>query len=93
MVVQSYQCWIRKMGVSILAEDLGILCNFEVVLRNALAWKSEARRVITTHTGLVPGIGIPDVDAALSDVERLIDVVAHLRETLETETSSGGVRR
>ena len=53
------------MGVSILAEDLGILCNFEVVLRNALAWKSEARRVITTHTGMVPGLGIPDVDAAL----------------------------
>ena len=81
------------MEAGTLADDLSVLCNFEIVSRNVLAWKSEARGVMAMHTDLVPGLGIAVVDATLSDIERLVPLVAELRSMLAAETSSHRWRR
>jgi hypothetical protein len=86
-------CGGHDMGVGAVADDLGILCNFEIALRNALAAKSEARRVLLTHTDMVPRLEIAVLDATLSNVERLVAVVAELRAALVDRAEGEGSNR
>ncbi len=68
-------------------DDLGILCNFEIVLRNVLALKSEAGRVMATHADQERGHEIAVLDATVSAIELLVDAVADLRSVLAAEAN------
>lgn len=76
------------MDTSAGAADLDVLCQFEIALRNALAWHSEARRVIAARTNRGPDIRLTLLDRTFSEVARLVTLVATVRDMVAAERIS-----
>lgn len=77
------------MDVSRPSDDLRALCIFEIALRNALAYRDEARRVVLLRCGHSAAVELAMLDNTLDEIARLTAAVATLRRLLaEDEAES-----
>jgi hypothetical protein len=69
-------------------DDLRAICEFEVMLRNVLAWRDRGRQVMRRHGDGGAGIDPAMLDQTLHEVQRLVDAVATVRELLDLEQAA-----
>lgn len=71
------------------ADDLSLICEFEMALRNLLVWQSQIRQIIEQYSDQGgPGVGLPLLDSTIGQVERLVAVIDTFRDMLAMESGA-----
>ena len=68
--------------------DLITVCEFEIALRNVLAWQGSIRRIVASYSDHGRPVGRPLLETTLNNVEQLMGTVAALRDLLSAQTDA-----